>query len=150
MTETPAETLRRAAEKARGLAAAATPGPWQTHDTHLPVGGHTATVLSGEGNDTELRAWLPTWDHEPWSEVHNVWNDAAYIAALHPGVALLIADWLDAEADCHEGGMTVSQALCGMASDIGAGEYRIQVAASTLDQAVAVARALLGEEADAA
>ena len=40
---------------------AATRGPWRTHDTWLEPGGHTATVLSGDGNATDLRAWLPTF-----------------------------------------------------------------------------------------
>jgi hypothetical protein len=74
-------------------AAAATPGPWRDHDTHLGQYGYTATVLSGEGNDTDLRAWLPTMSQTPWDETRNVWADAAFIAAVNPAVALaLVAD----------------------------------------------------------
>ncbi|MEV6180162.1 hypothetical protein [Streptomyces sp. NPDC052015] len=92
---TPADELRTAAEKLRALATAATPGPWRDHDTHLGQYGHTATVLSGERNTTDLRAWLPTMSQESWDETRNVWADAAYMAAMHPLVGLALADWLD-------------------------------------------------------
>lgn len=95
---TPAEELRAAAARLRALAADATPGPWRQHDTHLGQYGYTATVLSGKGNDTDLRAWLPSMSHEPWDERRNVWSDAAYIAAMHPGVGAALADWLETEA----------------------------------------------------
>jgi hypothetical protein len=95
---TPADELRTAAQMLRSLAEAATPGPWRQHDTHLGQYGHTATVLSGEGNASELRAWLPSFDQESWSERRNVWADAAYISAVHPGVGLALADWLDHHA----------------------------------------------------
>ncbi|SES03935.1 ead/Ea22-like family protein [Streptomyces qinglanensis] len=91
----PADELRTAAARLRALATAATPGPWRQHDTHLGQYGHTATVLSGERNDTELRAWLPTMSQESWDETRNVWADAAYIAAMHPGIGLALADWLE-------------------------------------------------------
>jgi hypothetical protein len=96
---TPADELRAAAEKLRSLAHAATPGPWRQHDTHLGQYGYTATVLSGEGNDTDLRAWLPSMSQEPWDETRNAWPDAAYIAAMHPGVGRALADLLDDQAD---------------------------------------------------
>lgn len=103
---TPADELTAAAEELRRLATAATPGPWRQHDTHLGQYGHTATVLSGERNSTELRAWLPTMTHESWDDTRNVWNDAAYIAAMHPGVGLALAKWLDSWTgiDLYEGG----------------------------------------------
>lgn len=94
----PADELRTAAQTLRDLATAATPGPWRQHDTHLGQHGHTATVLSGERNTTELRAWLPTMSHDYWDETRNVWNDATYIAAMHPGVGKALADWLDWQA----------------------------------------------------
>ena len=96
--QTPADELRQAAEELRRLATAATPGPWRDHDTHLGRYGHTATVLSGERNDTDLRAWLPSMSQDSWDETRNVWNDAAYIAAMHPGVGLALAAWLEVEA----------------------------------------------------
>ena len=84
---TPSELLTQAADLIRDAAAAATPGPWRQHDCHLLHGGHTASVLSGKGNDTELRAWLPTFESYPWGEKRNVWNDARWIALLNPAVA---------------------------------------------------------------
>jgi hypothetical protein len=74
------------------IARAATPGPWRQHDTHLGQYGYAATVLSGEGNDTDLRAWLPSMSHEPWDEARNVWNDAAHIAEWDPARVLLEID----------------------------------------------------------
>ena len=62
------------------IARAATAGPWRAHDTHLGQYGYAATILSGEGNDTDLRAWLPSMSNEPWDETRNVWADAAHIA----------------------------------------------------------------------
>lgn len=85
-TKTPSALLLAAADRIKDLAAAATPGPWFTHDTHLNAGGHTATVLSGTYPEGQLRAWLPTWSHKPWDEARNVWNDARWIAALSPAV----------------------------------------------------------------
>jgi hypothetical protein len=100
---TPADELRAAAETLRSLAEAATPGPWRQHDTHLGQYGHTATVLSGERNATELRAWLPTMSQESWDETRNVWADAAYIATVHPDVGLTLADWLEAASQDWDG-----------------------------------------------
>ena len=70
------------------IARAATPGPWRAHDTHLGQYGYAATVLSGDGNDTDLRAWLPSMSNEPWDEKRNVWADAAHIAAHDPARVL--------------------------------------------------------------
>ncbi|MGY0065139.1 DUF6221 family protein (plasmid) [Streptomyces sp. LZ34] len=66
----------------------ATKGPWRTHDTHLDLGGHTATILVGRGNDTELLAWLPTMSHESWDETRNAWNNADHIALNDPEAVL--------------------------------------------------------------
>ena len=64
-----ADELRAAATKLRGLAEAATDPPWSYTDE----------------------------DDEPIAE--NVLPaDARYIDAMHPGVALALADWLDDEA----------------------------------------------------
>lgn len=97
---TPAEELGAAAEKLRELATAATAGPWTQHDTHLDLGGHTATVRTDREdiNQTELVAWVPTWSHQPWDNARNAWNNAAYMATMHPGVGAAVADWLDSYA----------------------------------------------------
>jgi hypothetical protein len=108
---TPTEELRAAAEHLRSLTQAATPGPWRQHDTHLGQYGHTATVLSGERNSTDLRAWLPTMSQESWNETRNVWADAVYIAAMHPGVGAALADLLDDQADGDDEGVINPWAL---------------------------------------
>lgn len=97
----PADLLRRAAAELREAAAKATPGPWRTHDTYLPLGGHTATVLTARQdlNASELVAWLPTMSNEPWTDGRNAWNNAAWIALMHPGVAEPLAALLEAIAD---------------------------------------------------
>jgi hypothetical protein len=86
MTESPAETLRRAAEKARGLAAAATPGPWKVRadDSTVAVVGPDSSIYHRDGS--------------PGS-----YADAAYIAAMHPGVLLAVAGMWDAVADESDG-----------------------------------------------
>lgn len=96
-----ADLLRRAARVARETADAATDGPWRYHDTHLTVGGHTATVLAGEGNDLRLVAWLPSWSHEPWDQTHNPWRNAMHAALWHPVVARAVADVLEEHAPLH-------------------------------------------------
>jgi hypothetical protein len=80
--------LRAQLDEDERIARAATPGPWRQHDTHLGQYGHTATVLSGEGNDTDLRAWLPSMSQESWDEARNVWNDAVHIAEHGPARVL--------------------------------------------------------------
>jgi hypothetical protein len=80
--------LRAQLDEDERIARAATPGPWRQHDTHLGQYGHTATVLSGEGNDTELRAWLPSMSQESWDETRNVWNDAVHITQHDPARVL--------------------------------------------------------------
>lgn len=70
------------------IARAATAGPWRAHDTHLGQYGYAATILSGDGNDTDLRAWLPSMSNEPWDEARNVWADAAFIAEHDPARVL--------------------------------------------------------------
>lgn len=70
------------------IAREATPGPWRAHDTHLGQYGYAATVLSGEGNDTNLRAWFPSMSQQPWDEARNVWNDAEHVARHDPARVL--------------------------------------------------------------
>jgi hypothetical protein len=84
------------------IARAATSGPWRAHDTHLGQYGYAATVLSGEGNDTDLRAWLPSMSNEPWDEARNVWADAAHIAAHGPARVLREVDAKRRIVDAHE------------------------------------------------
>ncbi|WP_181785363.1 hypothetical protein [Streptomyces phytophilus] len=126
-----AAELRAAAQKLRDLAEAATAGPWRSHDTHLDFGGHTATIMTARDdlNATELLAWLPTMSHEPWGDARNAWRNADFIAAMHPGVALALAAWLQKSAD-----------FCDQVSDVRA--HPLSVADLSVVDALAVARAL--------
>lgn len=98
MPESPAVTLRRAAEKLRGLANAATPGPWRA-------------TSYGEG---DMRSWyvtapntlVTTGLHEDDDElvaIEHDGRDAALIAAMHPGAARLLAIMWDEFAELLDG-----------------------------------------------
>lgn len=75
---TPAEELRTAAEKLRGLAATATDGPWHQSG----IGDEGWTIASADQFIAE------TEDSEKGRA------DADHIAAMHPAVGLALADWL--------------------------------------------------------
>jgi hypothetical protein len=80
---TPAAELRAAAERLRQAATAATPGPW-----HVTVCGP---------NDDDAYVVSPSRPvviaEEPAGAGGQ--RDAAFIAAMHPGVALALAEWLE-------------------------------------------------------
>lgn len=69
-----AARLREAARVLRERAEAATPGPWEMFRD--PIGIHVES-----GGERGLIA------------------DAVYIATMHPGVGLALADWLDTAAN---------------------------------------------------
>ena len=75
--------LRQAAAQMRATAQKATPGPW----TSLDNGDRLIHEHPGSDDFTYVV-------DEPMSNGAN----AAHIAAWHPGVALAVADWLDATA----------------------------------------------------
>lgn len=83
----------------------ATQEPWRSHDTHLDHGGHTATILAGEDNNTELLAWLPTMSHEAWDEARNAWRNANHIV-MHAPTSVLRRCAADRQLlDLHGGSM---------------------------------------------
>lgn len=86
-TETPAVILRRASERMRELAQAATSGPWVGHRIGL-MGGRVGVVVS----QPHGAFVMVDRDNEARTE------DAAHLAAWHPAVALAVADWLDVTA----------------------------------------------------
>jgi hypothetical protein len=156
-TEPPVETLRRAAEHMRSRAEAATPGPWAR-----PLNTRNKAIVTASLPEGEQGAYISGTDPTTGERerccvvLANTWSDGKhfrkrsgrdleFIAAMHPAVALAVADWLDAEAAAHEGGMGVSDALRDLVAEVSTSEYDVQVAVSTLKQAVAVARAYLGE-----
>lgn len=81
--------LRRAASVLRERAGNATPGPWEHVIERAHLRHHDRSRIAGierfreYRNDVDLGA-----DHDT----------AAYIAMMHPPVALALADWLDDEA----------------------------------------------------
>jgi hypothetical protein len=85
MSGAPIETIRRAAELMRKRAKAATKGPWTIADSYP-----NALVVSDDYSLTVAEVN----DLRPDATV----KDAAYIAAMHPIVALAVADWLDSVA----------------------------------------------------
>lgn len=78
-----ADRLREAARVLRERAEAATPGPWCDE-----YSGRTGPVVM----DAESRNAL---DHVAKCSHFRGRIDAAYIATMHPGVGLALADWLD-------------------------------------------------------
>jgi hypothetical protein len=114
MTETPAQFLRRAAEHLRGLAQAA-----MTHGS----GRNWWTA-------PELGSWIPDQD------------DAAYMSAMHPRVALAVADTWDAIADDMRDDEVVERGAAGIGVLV---LGRLFAPRNTWTAAIAGARTLLGE-----
>jgi hypothetical protein len=83
---TPVDTLRAAAKRLREAANAATPGPYGVETV-------PETKESRIGSPITQR-WVV--------EGRTRYPDAIYIALMHPGVALAVADWLDFEANAVE------------------------------------------------
>lgn len=91
-------------EPIRDRLAAASRGPWRTHDTHLNWGGHTFTVLGphqqepGSGEEgralhkTEGIAWCPTFEGSPFPPPQNASDNAAFIAAARQDIPALLAE----------------------------------------------------------
>jgi hypothetical protein len=115
-----ADVLRRAAERLREVAGNATPGPWWDdfggvrvgilpRSRHLVTNGFPNVVAITDRRGVGGEA------------------DAAYVATMHPGVAIALADWLDMYAVYVGNG-----GIYGLAP------------------ALAVARAILGETPDGA
>jgi hypothetical protein len=84
---TPADELRAAARTLRALLAdpELTPDPWLSMDRGDRV------LWDGEGAEDQPPVYVID---EPMSNGAN----ADYIAVMHPGVGLAVADWLEAEA----------------------------------------------------
>ncbi len=86
---TSADELRAAATKLRTLAEGATPGPWTRDYNYL-----TAEVPSGRPGGEVIGQMTPSVVSLGTPDKAN----AAYVATMHPGVALALAKWLDAAA----------------------------------------------------
>jgi hypothetical protein len=87
-TGTPAETIRRAAKLMRERAELATDGHWEQASEH--PGNVIAVRMDPTGQFDDDQETVAA--DLPWSD------DAEYIAGMHPGVALALADLLEREA----------------------------------------------------
>lgn len=117
----------------RQRATATSPSPWRTADTYISRGGYSPTILSGEGNDSVLRAWLPTFSNTPWDKESNAWANVDHMAAWDPPTA----DMLDKITNRH---MTLETGRCIYCSE--------RWPCSDFLDALRVARAYLGETDD--
>jgi hypothetical protein len=84
---TPADELRTAAARLRTLATDATDGPWTPEQPEERWEAYRDVPIIGSG--------------KPIATVNSEYGgllNAAYIAAMHPGVGTAIADWLDSAA----------------------------------------------------
>lgn len=83
-----AARIREAAKVLRDAAENATPGPWTWVDRYA------AEMCGADGAHV-----LYANSYEDQEDVQASESDAAYIALMSPPVALVLADWLDAEAE---------------------------------------------------
>lgn len=84
-----ADQLRAAARVLRERALEAAPHPWES----IAAGAWTGRIFAA---DSEMIAKVST-------EVSDDHSNAEYIATMHPGVALALADWLDKADDVGDG-----------------------------------------------
>lgn len=76
--------LREAARVLRERAEAATPGPWSAH--RLSENVTTSAVRTVKPNYGDGHISIATYAQ---------YRDAHFIATMHPGVALAVAEWLE-------------------------------------------------------
>jgi hypothetical protein len=88
----PSAELRAAAQRLRTLAEAATPGPWAIWRDLDHQGFYAVGDRAGVLNEGETAEQCNTVAHIYVEE------DATFIAAMHPGVALALAKVLEREA----------------------------------------------------
>jgi hypothetical protein len=88
----PAAELRAAAQRLRTLAEAARPAPWAWREQPGAFGpiGCVEMPIPGQDAWTGMTTFTPLASPDAYT--------AQYIAAMHPGVALALADLLDSYA----------------------------------------------------
>lgn len=134
-----ADLLRRAASLMRERARSATESPWSAPDVFGVI-----RAEYGSGDD----GTLVHGDSCGCGGGISTDTDAEHIASWHPVVALAVADWLDAEAEhiqvTAEKALSINTLLrlADNAQEIAA---RISLGYETYTQALAAARAYLGE-----
>jgi hypothetical protein len=109
---TAAAELRAAAQRLRALAEAATPGPW-----HRPLNTRYKSTVTAALPEGERGQWLDgvdpstgererctvvmvnTWSNGTHARGPRAGRDLEFIAAMHPGIALTLAAWLESAAE---------------------------------------------------
>lgn len=103
-----ADRLREAAKVLRERAEAATPGPWEIQQGTPTMGGGTWTLRTA--GQPGIRLGVHEYQHGP--------GNADYIATVHPGVGLALADWLDYEASIVSGWIPESRSRAIVLADL--------------------------------
>lgn len=99
-----AQRLRDAAKVLRERAKAAKPGPWVAADEHGDLGPDAfpawcvCQMRPGHEHMSPTEGYV-TDVAQTFSDSQAVDHDATFIATMHPGVALALADWLDYTAE---------------------------------------------------
>lgn len=137
---TAAEELRAAAQRLRELAGAATEGPWKIwrdvdHQGFITIGDE-AGVLTPERPVTD--------ECNPVAHVYTD-GDADWITAMHPGVALALAAWLESVAARHEASVLAAKQIWCIAEHPDAVAWLTTGPGAPRPEALAVARAIGGE-----
>lgn len=135
-----ADLLRRAAKTLREHAKAASPAPWDHVDYH----GYSAdqSTFMGCGSIISMHPdtmggdiAAPNGDCYPRGG-YSPFEDMAYIALVHPPVALALADWLDETA----------AEIASYAENFAEGVERTDDITAVDESALKVARAILREQ----
>ena len=147
---TPSENgalLRQAADKLDKLAASAAKGPWEAWPlAEMEKGCRCGSCYEAPWawgiNQIDGQGISPDGCAEP---IHVSVENVEWIETMGPQVAAPIAAWLRAEADCFENTPATTRALTDIADAVTGEKWGVRALLSTEEQAVAVARAILGE-----
>jgi hypothetical protein len=92
MSETPAETIRRAATLLRERAEAASKGPWKSWLEGRDRRSGASAISTPDFDGGDIYVTVGENCHPKWEA------DQDFIASMHPGVGLAVADWLESRA----------------------------------------------------
>lgn len=133
----PAALLREAARLMRERATAASPAPWWSWQEGRDGWGGDSFIGTSHGTSRGDDLYVHV-GHNREEYARNWEDDQDYIAGMHPGVALAVADWLDARAAEYD---EVTSGPYGPAA-------AAFVAGGDADPAVTLARIYLGKSDD--
>jgi hypothetical protein len=139
MPDSPADQLTAAAKLLRERATAATPGPWVPSIVRSPRSTVTSGIYS-HAHPAGSAASEIAASGRKGRECGGVTNpdNATYIALMHPGVGLALADWLDREA-------AIWNDLETTKAELHPKGFKLTWGMSTHAEALAMARQILGE-----